>query len=520
MRKTMRQATAVRAMGLAGAALIAWGAARPAAAQPAMTAASKRELTSLLASQNSWTVINLLQNRLPRVPADAFDRFFMWNEIALDTTAIDHTPLVAGDPRPAFAEQFGPHRASRAMAITHIAMFEAVNAITHRFESYTGFSRVKGEAKSVDAAIAQAGHDALLALFPAQKARLDALLAQDLATMSGGAPVLAQGRALGGAAAQSILAMRVNDGSQLPELTVGTGPNDFHVTNAPGFWSPDPVSQLTLTLGAQWGRVKPFVLKTGDQFRPNPPPALNTAEYAEAYRHTLNLGGDPASGSPTQRTPRQTFIGRFWAYDGTPALCAPPRLYNMVARTVALQQGMSDVAEAARYMALVNTAMGDAGISAWDSKWHYQEWRPVTAIRGANVATNPYTVPKPGWVPLGAPATNTGGPNFTPPFPAYPSGHATFGGTLFQVLRSYYPDNTRFTFVSDEYNGLNRDASGALRPLTPESFRSFSEAEYDNAESRIYNGIHWEFDALTGIDQGRQVADYVIAHAFKRLGGS
>ena len=519
MTTSRSQLALVRALVLAGAGLVTWAAAGPAAAQPSMTAASKQELSGLLASQNSWTVINLLRNRLPRVPADAFDRFFMWNEIALDTTAIDHTPLTPGDVRPAFAEQFGPHRSSRAMAIVHIAMFEAVNAGTHRFESFTGFSRDRKDAQSIDAAIAQSGHDALLALYPAQKARLDDLLAQDLATISAGPGALRQGEALGAAAARSILVLRANDGSQFPELTVGTGPGTFQVTDAPGFWSPDPVSQLTITLGVRWGQVKPFVLQAGDQFRPPPPPALDTAAYAEAYQHTLALGGDPAHGSPTQRTPRETFIGRFWAYDGTPALCAPPRLYNMVARTVALQQGMSNVAEAARYMALVNTAMGDAGISAWDAKWHYQEWRPVTAIRGASVATNPYTVPQPGFYPLGAPDTNTGGPNFTPPFPSYPSGHATFGGTLFEVLRSYWPDNTAFTFVSDEYNGLNRDVSGQLRPLTPETFGSFSEAEYDNAESRIYNGIHWEFDALTGIGQGRQVARYVIGHAFKRLGG-
>ena len=518
-RRPPLRVAAARSLALAGAALIAWGAV-PASAQAPMSPASKQELSNLLASQNSWTVINLLQNRLPRVPADAFDRFMMWNEIALDTTAIDHTPLVAGDARPAFAEQFGPHRASRAMAIVHIAMFEAVNAITHRFESYTGFARVAGEGRSIDAAIAQSSHDSLLALFPAQKVRLDNLLTQDLATMRTGSPALAEGKALGAAAARSILALRVNDGSQLPELNVGTGPNDFHVTNAPGVWSPDPVSGLTLTLGARWGLVKPFVLKTGDQFRPPPPPPLNSAAYAQAYQHTLTLGGDPAHGSPTERTPSETFTGRFWAYDGTPALCAPPRLYNMVARTVALQQGMSDVAEVARYMAVVNTAMGDAGISAWDSKWHYQEWRPVTGIRGANVGTNPYTVPQPGWYPLGAPATNTGGVNFTPPFPAYPSGHATFGGTLFEVMRAYWPDRTPFTMVSDEYNGLNRDASGVLRPLRPQTFSSFSEAEYDNAESRIYNGIHWEFDALTGISQGRQVAQYVMAHSFKRVGGS
>ena len=514
-----RFTSTLRALCLATAALTGV-AALPARAQVNLSPASQAEIGRLLASQNSWTVLNLLQNRLPRVPADAFDRYMMWNEIALDTTAIDHTPLVPGDIRPTFGQQFGPHRASRAMAIVHIAMFEAVNALTHRFESYAGFPAVQGNAHAIDAAIAQSSHDALLALFPAQQARLDALLAQDLATMVVSPGRLAAGESLGAAAARTILALRANDGSARPEVNVGTGPGDYHVSGQPGTWSPDPVSQLTLTLGVHWGEVKPFVMRAGDQFRPNPPPALNSQAYAQAYAHTLTLGGDPAHGTPTVRTPEETFVGRFWAYDGTPALCAPPRLYNMVARAVALQQGMSDVAEAARYLALVNTAMGDAGISAWDSKWHYHLWRPVTAIRGADIATNPYTVPHAGWYPLGAPDTNTGGPNFTPPFPAYPSGHATFGGAVFEVMRSYWPDHTAFTIVSDEYNGLNRDVSGTVRPLVPQTFHSFSDAEYANAESRIYNGIHWEFDALTGIDEGNQVARYVMAHSFKRVGGS
>lgn len=265
------------------------------------------------------------------------------------------------------------------------------------------------------------------------------------------------------------------------------------------------------------GQVKPFVLLSGDQYRPAPPPALDSKEYAKAYVSVKTLGGDPTQGTPTTRTARQSFIGRFWGYDGTPSLCAPPRLYNMVARTVALQGGMSNVTEMARYLAIINTAMADAGISAWDSKWFYQFWRPVVGIRSGDSDGNPATPGDANWYPSGAPATNTSGPNFTPPFPAYPSGHATFGGALFETMRIFFPDMTKFTFISDEFDGLNRDVDGTIRPLKPETFNSLSEAEHDNAESRIYNGVHWEFDATAGIDEGHSVARFVMAHAFQRV---
>jgi hypothetical protein len=169
-----------------------------------------------------------------------------------------------------------------------------------------------------------------------------------------------------------------------------------------------------------------------------------------------------------------------------PGLCAPPRLYNMIARTVALQQKVRGVPEIARLFALVNVALVDAGIASWDSKFFCQYWRPVTAIRAQSDPT---------FYPLGAPDTNTGGPNFTPPFPAYTSGHATLGGALFQMLRHFWPDETPFTFVSDEFNGKNKDVNGNIMPFRPASFKSFSDAEWANAQNRIYLGIHWHFDA-------------------------
>src|SRR5262249_43427296 len=150
----------------------------------------------------------------------------------------------------------------------------------------------------------------------------------------------------------------------------------------------------------------PFVMKSAGQFRLPAPPALTDDAYKHALVAVQAIGGDPAHGTGTSRTMRQTHIGVFFGYDGTPGLCAPPRLYNQIVRKIALQQKMRGVSKMARLFALANVAMADAGIAAWESKYYYQYWRPITGIREAENGN-------PAWHPLGAPNTNTAGPNFT-----------------------------------------------------------------------------------------------------------
>jgi PAP2 superfamily len=321
--------------------------------------------------------------------------------------------------------------------------------------------------------------------------------------------------------AAAILARRSNDGSAHSELRVGV---EFITGTAAGSWRQDPVSRIPIALGARWDEVQPFVINSAAQFRIPSPPSLGSAAYAAAFHEVKALGGDGIH-TPTSRTADQTEAGIYWAYDGTPSLCAPPRLYNQIALHIADQMNTKDV-DLARLLALVNTAMADAGIASWESKYYYEYWRPITGIRESDPGTgpsgtgdgNPATIGDPGFMPLGAPASNLTGPNFTPPFPAYPSGHATFGGALFQTLRTFYGrDNVAFTFTSDEYNGSTVDNSGNVRPLRPRSFSSFSQAEEENGQSRIYLGIHWSFDKTTGISQGRKVADYVYSNAFQPL---
>ena len=442
--------------------------------------------------------------RRPRGTA-VLQRLRHWNEVAIDASGLDHTPPPPGDPR-VFAEQVGPGRASRAMAIVHIAIFDAMNAIVGGYRSYTGLRSAPSDT-SAAAAIALAAHDTLVALFPAQKDALDDALVEDLGSIPEGLAKL-NGMRLGRMAANAILARRADDGAQHPEPKVGI---DYITSDAPGKWRQDPISLHPLALGARWSEVAPFVLRSGDQFRVPPPPDLNSREYAVAYNEVKRLGGDGAV-TRTVRTDDQTIAGIYWAYDGTPTLCAPPRLYNQITVLIAEQRKTGPM-ELARLLALVNTAMADAGIAIWESKYHYVFWRPVTGIRESD--GDPKTPRDPQYSPLGAPASNLAGPNFTPPFPAYPSGHAGFGGALFQILRDFYgTDRIPFTFVSDELNGETLDNEGNVRPLVPRTFSSLSEAEEENGQSRIYLGIHWAFDKTQGIAQGRRVAEFVFRNAF------
>src|SRR5436190_16593011 len=364
-------------------------------------------------------------------PAQGLDSLHRWNMIAINATGLDHTPVAPGENR-VFGEQLGPGRASRAMAIVHIVMFDALDAVVGGYTSYTGTQAPHGP-MSVDAAISQAARDTLAAMFPSQTATFDAYLAEDLAAVPN-AHQRANGIDLGQRTATAILAMRVNDGSQFPEPRDGI---DYFPSNQPGHWRQDPISLIPLALGAHWGECIPFVVNSPTQFRAPPPPDMTSAAYTAAYNEVKNLGG--ATG--TQRTEEQTFIAIFWAYDGTPSLCAPPRLYNQITVQIADQRRLSAI-QFARLLALANIAMADAGMTVWESKYYYDFWRPILGIRESDPGTgptglgdgNPYTIGDVNFVPLGAPASNLTGPNFTPPFPAYPSGHGGIGGALFEIM--------------------------------------------------------------------------------------
>ena len=428
----------------------------------------------------------------------AADMVLHWNAIALDAVRTDYA-----DGKP--VDQGGPTMDSRALAIVSIAVADAADAVTHAFKPYL-FRADAPSGTSLGAAVACAAHDTLVALYPHQQAMLDAAFQQSLTYLARhGAS--ARGRRLGVEMGRSIaglmIADRAHDGSKI------NAPHMYGT--APGQWQLDPLHPHQTPIGADWGAVTPFVLHSMTQFPVPPPPPLGSPQYTQAFNEVKALGGDGVH-TPTTRTPRQTMIAIFWGYDGTVGLGTPPVEYNEITRTIARQEHNTE-AENARLFALVNAAMADTAIAVWETKYADDFWRPVTAIRDAANHGNPQTAADPTWTPLGAPADNGSGTNFTPAFPSYPSGHAGFGGALFRILADFYgTDHVSFTIGSDEFNGHTLDQYGNVRPVVKQHFTSFSQAAEQNGQSRIYLGIHWSFDKVQGIKLGTEIADFVFRH--------
>ncbi len=314
-------------------------------------------------------------------------------------------------------------------------------------------------------------------------------------------------------------------------------------------------------MGGYWGEVRPFALTSGFEFRPderNAPATrisllpvtalgpdykkLKSYNYVHDWSRETRL--DPSGRVTTPPPAGDTFfLAQFWAYDGTANLCAPARLCNQIAAAVLehLQHVPTDgrgldtdsVVDIARYYALVNLAMADASIAAWDAKYHFQFPRPVTYIRSVEELTAPKGSITPKWFPIGAQNTNSDQTfNITPPLPSYPSGHAVFGGALIGALRQFLKEDVTFEFKSDEFNGRNKDVFNYIRcsaedRYTPAGSKSCKKrtfnldcAERENADSRVFVGVHWVFDADDGIEMGNRVASKVYHALMRPLSGS
>lgn len=436
----------------------------------------------------------------PNTPNPYGNQVAHWNNVALEATRLDHT-APTDSSRTTFKEQAGPVRTARALAIAHIAMYDAVQSIARKYKTYTTIGDQTTTANK-DVAAAQAAHDTLVALYPAQTAYFNGELNNDLRAVQDSTEKT-EGIRIGKLAAQLILNDRQADGSANSE--VGYTPSGAYLR-----WASDPINPGQKALGPRWGQVKPFVILSGSQFRCPTPPGSGSAAYKAACQELVDYGGDGIT-TPTKRTKEQTEVGDYWGYDGANKIGVPPRLYNQIARTI-MEARNYKIEDYSRMLAAVNVAMADAGIACWESKYYYDYARPVTAIRantGADLGVANFS-------PLGAPASNKIANNFTPNFPAYPSGHAAFGSAMFDTLGYVLGSkNVPFTFVSEELNGVTTDNTGKVRPFRPRSFRNFDEAEEENGQSRIYLGIHWSYDKTAGIDQGRQVAKYVMDHAFQ-----
>jgi len=458
---------------------------------------------------------------LSYLEGEELNRFAMMryaNILANDTSGFDHT---LSPP-----DQMGPVKAARALGMALVAGFDAYNSIVQVYNDYLNLTPVSSGA-SVEAAIIQAVITVLLPLFPQQSAALQSKLATALSLIPNGTSKT-NGIAAGNAAANKMLLQRSTDGAPppaTPEQMLGTGPGQYPEGTALGQWSRDPISNIPFALGSNWGSpiiggqpggggVVPFVIASSSAFRVPPFPAFDSPEYALAFNEVKSLGGS-GSYPLTVRSEDDTIAGMYWAYDGTPSLCAPPRLYNQIATLIATQEKTSPVGYG-RLVAQLNLTLADCGIAAWESKYFYKIWRPVTAIPFSPNG-NTAAVPDPTWIPYGAPRSNTSLVNFTPPFPSFPSGHSVFGGGLFQLLRTRYGDDVHFTFVSDEYNGITKNSDGTTRPLLPRSFTSFSQAEEENGQSRIFLGIHFNRDKVDGIGMGNAIADHIIERTYVKL---
>jgi hypothetical protein len=370
-----------------------------------------------------------------------------------------------------------PPIASRALAMLHVAIYDAVNGILRTHEPYLVETRVAASA-SVDAAASAAAHRILLMIFPTSADDFSALHERTLATIPD-RPQKGTGIAWGEAVAREILASRANDNA---DAIVPAPPSQ-----GLGSWQPTPPMFAPYAL-PHWGFVTPFVIPTGSHFRPLGQPTLTSARYVEDYIEMKALGA--ALGST--RTEDQEVIARFWA-DGA-GTETPPGHWNAIAQGVAAIRG-NTLAQNARLFALLNMAMADAAIAAWDAKYHFNSWRPVTAIRNGDNDGNPATVGDPTWSSFIA----------TPPFPDYVSGHSTFSGAASRVLAHFFgTDDVPFTTGSDFLPGVAR------------SFATFSAAAQEAADSRLYGGIHCRSANEDGLAVGIEIGDWAFKHALRR----
>jgi hypothetical protein len=396
------------------------------------------------------------------VQAQAADPIAAWNLIS--ETAVK----TAGHPPPVAALDF---------AIVHLAIYDAVESIDGRYEPY--YTRVPGARGSLSAAAAKAGHDALVGLFPAQIAALDLAYANFLA--ANGVDPSDPGTAVGAQTAANILALRTNDG-RFP-----LDPPPFLGGIAIGQWRPTPSllpgppPSLAPGLTPWVATVRPFTLNSGSQFRVDPPPDLASERWADDYNETKTVG----SLTSTVRTAEQTEIGYFWADSG-------PLLWQNALRYISTNY-LRNTGDVARMYALSEAAMADAQIACWDSKYFYNFWRPITAIRLGDLDGNPATMVDPGWQPL----INT------PNFPEYPSGHADISGAVSHMLRLF--------FGRDELN-FQMTTTNALAPQKTRTFNRFSQAEQEVIDARVYVGIHYRHSDVVAGAQGRRVANWIFRH--------
>jgi membrane-associated phospholipid phosphatase len=407
------------------------------------------------------------------------DPVIQWNSVLLNAIqASGKGDALKGTPPPI---------AARNQAIVHAAIYDAVNAFDGSHKQYL-VNRKPPAGASMEAAVVGAAYESLKSLFPQQTATFDAQRSRALAEIQATASAEKAGFDFGVDVAKQIVNLRSQDGSDKAQApyTPGNNPGDWQPTPSDGETTNNDTNLKPAAL-PKWGLVTPFAMSSPTQFRPDNLPEYSSPRYARELNFVKNNGGEISS----SRTADQTQIAQFWAYDRDDTF-RPPGQWNQIAQEVALDKGTS-LKDNARLFAQLNIAQADAGIVAWNAKYTYQQFRPITAIRNADKDNNPNTQADPNWEPL----------LDTPPFPDYISGHATFGGAAATVLASYFGDNTSFNIPSQELPGVAR------------SYNSFSQAAQENGISRLYGGIHINAANVDGVQVGNDVAKYVVDNFLK-----
>lgn len=352
---------------------------------------------------------------------------------------------------------------SRAQAMLHVAMFEAINAIDKRYTPYKLALTADG-GTSREAAAASAAHGVLVALYPDKKPDLDATLATLLAAVADD-EAKSRGIELGRKAASEIIALRTNDGSGVPE--------SYRPQTSPGAYVPTVVP-----IESTAAQIRPWVMKTSSQFRPAAPPALTTDVWTRDFNEIREYG----SLNSARRSAEQTTIGRFWFFTG-------PRTYNAIVRQIATSKKM-DLVDCARLYALTAMAASDAFIAVFDGKYAYNLWRPITAIRNADTTNNPATPREAAWLPLGT----------TPMHPEYPCAHCIVASAVSNVLQSVVGNEVgEITLTSPTAPGITR------------KWTRLQEYSDEVSDARVYAGFHYRFSTEAGKDMGKKIAELAVS---------
>lgn len=407
---------------------------------------------------NNITDTDLSDNQASQLITQG-DVVIQWNSILLNAIQASGKNGAGGTP---------PPLAARNQAIVHRAMYDAV---------------LEAPTASDEVAVVEAAYRTLIELFPEQRSTFREFRNDFLGTIPNGF-AKRRGRRIGREAAANALNERENDGSATAQVpfTEGNGIGDWKFTFSDGDTTDQIPGLVDEALLPDWGSVTPFVLESGNQFRPFTFPQYNSPQYAQELNEVKALGAENSS----DRNADQTEIALFWAYDRSDSF-KPPGQWNQIAQEVALDKG-NTLEENAELFAVLNTGLADAGIAAWDSKYVYEQIRPITAIQEADKDNNPNTIADPDWEPL----------LDTPPFPDYLSGHSVFGGAASAILARFFGDNTSFEIPSMELPGVSR------------SYGSFTQAANENADSRLFGGVHINAANVDGVSVGQEVGNFVF----------